>query len=207
VNIGDGEVRSADVKDESLTTFDVSTFLGADVVDGTLTSADIKDGSLGNGDLLSGSVDGRVVTDNSLTGTDVNESSLNMPPTTTATFANGSATVGVADSLVKVASKTLPAGSWAIVATANMDTVAFNPRPSGPLRASCGMAAESSAARPIAATGRGAGDRKKSVDERRGPGAGRWRRGEPVVLHPGTAGGDLGPDDDHPARRVLLIRL
>ena len=31
-DIIDGEVKSADVKDESLTTFDVSTFLGADVV-------------------------------------------------------------------------------------------------------------------------------------------------------------------------------
>jgi hypothetical protein len=35
-DIVDGQVNSADVKDQSLTTFDVSTFLGADVVDGTL---------------------------------------------------------------------------------------------------------------------------------------------------------------------------
>ena len=40
-DIVDGEVKSADVKDQSLTTFDVSTFLGADIVDGTLIEAQV----------------------------------------------------------------------------------------------------------------------------------------------------------------------
>ncbi len=40
-DIVDGQVNSADVKDQSLTTFDVSTFLGADIVDGTITARDI----------------------------------------------------------------------------------------------------------------------------------------------------------------------
>jgi hypothetical protein len=40
-DIVDGEVKSADVKDQSLTTFDVSTFLGADIVDGSLDDRDI----------------------------------------------------------------------------------------------------------------------------------------------------------------------
>jgi hypothetical protein len=53
-DIVDGEILSADVKDQSLTTFDVSTFLGADVVDGTLTSADVAPGTFvqGRGQLL-----------------------------------------------------------------------------------------------------------------------------------------------------------
>ena len=45
-DIVDGEVKSADVKDQSLTTFDVSTFLGADVVDNTLTGDDINESTL-----------------------------------------------------------------------------------------------------------------------------------------------------------------
>ena len=46
MDIGNGEVNSADVKDQSLTTFDVSTFLGADVVDNTLTGADVDESTL-----------------------------------------------------------------------------------------------------------------------------------------------------------------
>jgi hypothetical protein len=53
-DIVDGQVNSADVKDQSLTTFDVSTFLGADVVDGTLTGADIGNGSLNDEDVGQG---------------------------------------------------------------------------------------------------------------------------------------------------------
>ena len=92
VDIGNGEVNSADVKDQSLTTFDVSTFLGADVVDNTLTGADI------------------------------NEGTLSMPPTTTATFAGPSnPPVWLDDTFTKIAAKNLPAGSYAIAATANID--------------------------------------------------------------------------------------
>lgn len=67
---------------------------------------------------MPGSVNSRVVTDNELTGTDIDESTLNMPATTTATFA-GATPQALGDAFSKVASKTLPAGSWAIVATAN----------------------------------------------------------------------------------------
>jgi hypothetical protein len=128
VDIGDGEVNSADVKDQSLTTFDVSTFLGADIVDGTLTGDDvadgsltgfdIKDGQIGQVDLADGTVNSAKVADNSLTGTDINESTLNMPPTTTGTFASsGGVNLNADASLTKVASKNLPAGSWAVSAT------------------------------------------------------------------------------------------
>lgn len=91
VDIGNNEVNSADVKDESLNTFDVHSFLGVDVVDNTLTGADI------------------------------NESTLNMPPTTTATFAGPSSSpLYLGDTFTKIAGKNLPAGSYAIAATANI---------------------------------------------------------------------------------------
>jgi hypothetical protein len=41
VDVGDGEIGSADVKDNSLNTFDVHSFLGVDIVDGTITGADL----------------------------------------------------------------------------------------------------------------------------------------------------------------------
>jgi hypothetical protein len=130
VDIGNNEVGSADVKDNSLNTFDVHSFLGADVVDGSLTGADIASNSVGGADLVGGSVTGAKITDatlsgadvdnNTLTGDDINEASLNLPQNpTTATFAG--VTAGpLASTFTKVASKQLPAGSWAIVATANM---------------------------------------------------------------------------------------
>jgi hypothetical protein len=152
VDVGDAELKSADVKDESLTTFDVSTFLGTDVVDGTLTGADIQNDSLGindlgeasvgpnevlndsllqsdirsgaitNDEVLDNSLISADITDDSLTGTDVNESTLSMPPTTTATF-NTVGEVLLSDSFTKVAARNLPAGSWAVSATANTASV------------------------------------------------------------------------------------
>ncbi len=151
-DIVDGEIGSADVKDNSLNTFDVHSFIGEDVIDGTLTNADIKDFSLGNGDFIDGSVNGRVVTDNSLTGfditdgqigqvdladgtvnsakvadntltgTDINESTLNLnlPPATAVAFAGPAASVVLGLEMRKVAGKNVPAGSYAISATANV---------------------------------------------------------------------------------------
>ena len=40
-DIVDNEVGSADVKDNSINTFDVHSFLGVDIVDGTITGADL----------------------------------------------------------------------------------------------------------------------------------------------------------------------
>jgi hypothetical protein len=139
-DIIDGEIKSADVKDESLTTFDVSTFLGADVVDGTLTSADLGSGSVGsdevandsllqsdiragavtNDEVLNNTLIGADVQDNTLTGADVNESTLSMPPTTTASF-QGVTTGGLPfdGSFGNVATRSLPAGSYALTATVN----------------------------------------------------------------------------------------
>jgi hypothetical protein len=141
VDVGDGEILSADVKDQSLTTFDVSTFLGADVVDGTLTGADIQDNSIGvndigsqqvasdevqndsllQSDIRAGAVTGDEVLDNSLTGVDIDESALNLAPVSTTTFAgiSGPIVLGSEYGFVKVMSKTVQPGSWAVVATVN----------------------------------------------------------------------------------------
>ena len=60
VDIGNNEIGSADVKDNSLNTFDVHSFLGVDVVDNSLTGADVQESSLGkvpssgNADTLGG---------------------------------------------------------------------------------------------------------------------------------------------------------
>jgi uncharacterized protein YjbI with pentapeptide repeats len=85
-DIVDNEVNSADVKDGSLNTFDVHSFLGVDVVDGTLTGADIENGtvagidiqddSITNDDFDAGSVISSTVRDASLTGTDIANLSL-----------------------------------------------------------------------------------------------------------------------------------
>jgi len=48
VDVGNGEIGSNDVKDNSINTFDVHSFLGADVVDDSLTGADVDESSLGN---------------------------------------------------------------------------------------------------------------------------------------------------------------
>jgi hypothetical protein len=97
-----------------------------DIIDDQVTSADVRDdtlvfGGLAAQDLGPGSVRSSEVLDNSLTGTDINEATLNLPPTTTATFA-GQGNVQVSSSFTKIVGKTLPAGSYAIAATANIRT-------------------------------------------------------------------------------------
>jgi hypothetical protein len=75
-DIVDGEILSADVKDQSLTTFDVSTFLGADVVDGTLTGADIQDSSVQFNDIGTEAIGSDEVTNNSLLQSDLRSGSV-----------------------------------------------------------------------------------------------------------------------------------
>jgi hypothetical protein len=143
-DIVDGEIGSADVKDNSLNTFDVHSFIGEDVIDGTLTGADVANtSSLGTqdigeeglffnntliaSDIASGAVGSDEVADDALTGNDINESTL--APTTTATFAGSTNAFSLSSGFTKISSKTLPAGSWAAVATAN--SIASFPNASG----------------------------------------------------------------------------
>jgi hypothetical protein len=138
---GVGSVSGARIQDNNVTTLDLAdgAIFGNDVRDGSLTGTDIANESIGaadigsqqvgpdevindsllQSDIRAGAVTGDEVLDNSLTGTDINESTLNMPPTTTATFASNPSELTLGSSFTKVASKNLPAGSWAIVATAN----------------------------------------------------------------------------------------
>jgi hypothetical protein len=48
VDIGNNEIGSADVKDNTINTFDVHSFLGVDVVDGSLEDQDIAQGAFYN---------------------------------------------------------------------------------------------------------------------------------------------------------------
>ncbi len=98
-DIVDGEVKSADVKDESLTTFDISTMLGVDVVDETLTGDDVKNGSLGTADiaelhgshLVPGSVTGSRIAANTISGTHIVDGSLKDEDIAQGTFVDFSA--------------------------------------------------------------------------------------------------------------------
>ena len=122
VDIVDGSLTGADVEDGSLTGFDIKdSFIGqAELADGTVNSAKTADNSLTSADILLSTLQGSDVAANTLTGADIDESSLSMPPTTTATFA-GQGNVGLGtDVFTKVTSKSLPAGSYAIAATANV---------------------------------------------------------------------------------------
>ncbi len=141
-DIVDGEIGSADVKDNSLNTFDVHSFIGEDVIDGTLTGNDVADtSSLGPSDIreesllfnntliasdiAAGAVGSDEAADNSLTGADINESTLDLSPVSTTTFV-GATGVVLPNSFVRVAYKDLPEGSWAITATANTATFGLN---------------------------------------------------------------------------------
>lgn len=114
-------LTGADIADESIGVDDIgSQQVGPDeVINDSLLQSDIRAGAVTNDEVLNNSLIGADINDNSLTGADINESTLNMPPTTTATFAGAGAVVAGTDSFAKIVSKNLPAGSWAVLATAN----------------------------------------------------------------------------------------
>ena len=130
-DIVDNQVTSADVRDDDLGFGGLSakdlgpgSVLTSELKDNSVLGADIQDGTVSHADAALNTFRGSDIADDSLTGTDINESTLAMPPTTTATFA-GQGNVPVDSTYVKVTSKTLPAGSYAIVATANMSANPF----------------------------------------------------------------------------------
>ena len=147
VDIVDGSLTGADVEDGSLTGFDIKDgFIGqAELADGTVNSAKTADNSLTSADILLSTLQGSDVAANTLTGADIDESSLSMPPTTTATFA-GQGNVGLGtDVFTKVTSKSLPAGSYAIAATANVQIQLGERAPTSLIpRVSCGTRVERS---------------------------------------------------------------
>jgi hypothetical protein len=54
VDIRNDDIQSGDVKDNSINTFDVHSFLGVDVVDGSLTGADVDESTLEGLDAIDG---------------------------------------------------------------------------------------------------------------------------------------------------------
>jgi uncharacterized protein YjbI with pentapeptide repeats len=131
VDLKDASVAGRDVTDSSLTGADISESLtGADVATGGLRGSDIADGSLGNLEIANESLTSGDIKNDSLTGADINEASLNLPQNqTTATFAGvtGGQLLPEDGSMAKVASKNLPAGSYALIGTANTTAFAWSP--------------------------------------------------------------------------------
>jgi hypothetical protein len=128
-DIIDDQVTSADVRDDTLgfgglaaQDLGPGSVRSSEVLDSSLIGADIADSSITGSDVATGSIGGLDIADNSLTGTDINESTLNLPPTTTATFAGQGNVQLIGSGFTKIVGKTLPAGSYAIAATANIRT-------------------------------------------------------------------------------------
>ena len=126
-DIIDDQVLSPDVRDDTLPFGGLAaqdlgpgSVRSSEVLDNSLIGADIANSGLTGSDVATGSITGLDIGDNSLGGSDIDESSLSLPPTTTATFA-GQGNVQVNNTYAKIGGKTLPAGSYAIAATANVE--------------------------------------------------------------------------------------
>lgn len=115
-DIIDNQVLSPDVRDDTLA---FGGLAAQDLGPGSVGSSEVQDSTLGGSDILNGSLTGSDIADNSLGGADINEANLALPPTTTATFA-GRGNVPVGNVFNKIVGKTVPAGSYAITATANV---------------------------------------------------------------------------------------
>jgi len=145
VDIGNNEIGSADVKDGSINTFDVHSFLGVDVVDGTLTGDDVADtSSLGpqeireefltfndtlvDSDLATGSVGSDEVDDNSLTGADINEATLSLPSSANPVGFRAASDIALSDANqpTQVINLNVPQGNYTVAATATFSGVSFN---------------------------------------------------------------------------------
>jgi hypothetical protein len=85
-DIVDGEVKAPDiaanavdsarVRDNTLNTFDVHSFIGDDVIDGTLTGADIGDGTVTRADIADGTILGTDVREETIDGNNIVDGSL-----------------------------------------------------------------------------------------------------------------------------------
>jgi hypothetical protein len=145
-----GGLTSGDIANGAMTTLEIKDdnqpfggLFAQDLAPGSVGTSEVANGSIGTGDIGSGGVGSDEVVndsllqsdiranavtndevlDNTLTGADINESSLSLPQTpTTATFAStGFTDLLDNDTFTKVVGKQLPAGSYAVTATANVD--------------------------------------------------------------------------------------
>ena len=121
-NIGADSIASYHVGDETLTGDDIKneTLTGLDVKNESLGNFDILDNNLLGADIQNGTLTSADVADNTLTGADINEATL--APTAAVGIAGGPGNVTLPDDAFgKVTGRVLPAGSYAIVASANID--------------------------------------------------------------------------------------
>ena len=119
-----------------------NTIATGDIIDNQVTSADVRDDNLGFGglaaqDLGPGAVGSSEVQDDSLTGADVNESSLSLPRTTTTIVGRGNVTLDNNDGYTAIVTRQLPAGAYAIAATANISTDDITPPAAGSYETFC----------------------------------------------------------------------
>jgi hypothetical protein len=121
-DITNGSLTGADIANESIGAADIgSQQVGPDeVINDSLLQSDIRAGAVTGDEVLDNSLAGIDINNNSLTGSDINEATLAMPPTTTATFAGPPGPVDLTDAFTKIVGRNLPAGSYAIAATANI---------------------------------------------------------------------------------------
>ena len=94
VDIRNDDIQSGDIKDNSINTFDVHSFLGVDVVDGTLTGADVQDGSLTGFDIQDGFIGQGELADGAVNSAKVADGSLDDQDIAQATFVNFEANIG-----------------------------------------------------------------------------------------------------------------
>jgi len=120
-DIIDNQVTTNDVRDDNL---GFGGLYQQDLGAGSVSTSELQDNSVLSVDLHDDNVLSADIKDNTLTGADINESTLAMPPTTTATIA-GQGSVNVGDTYTKIIGRTLPAGNYAIVATANLERSFF----------------------------------------------------------------------------------
>jgi len=96
-DIVDGEVGSADVKDNSINTFDVHSFIGEDVIDGTLTGGDIANESIGVADIGSQAVGPDEVINDSLLQSDIRAGAVTGDEVLDFSLGNGDLLTGSVD--------------------------------------------------------------------------------------------------------------
>jgi hypothetical protein len=83
VDVGDNEIGSSDVKDNSINTFDVHSFLGVDVVDGSLTAKDVGKGTFVDFEAAIGIVAANSCANFSITGVNAQGDHLLLTPSAT----------------------------------------------------------------------------------------------------------------------------
>ena len=196
-DIIDGEVKAADVganavdsvrvRDNTLNTFDVHSFIGEDVIDGTLTGADVADtSSLGpndireesllfgdtlvQSDLATDSVASDEVEDDSLTGADIDETTLAVSANNPATyFAGGNTALPDNGGFAQVATRAMPAGNYTVMATATFDGAARTGGGPDIRQVDCELRSQGS---PVG---------QRAIDSREVPVGGSVRRQVPVL--------------------------